>query len=293
MPGMARTRTRSVKKASSAASGRPTRSRKSSSRAAARLSRKPSAADASAILAHPAAAPPDITLRQLAHELNSLLDGSMRCVGLARISLQNGDGGADRKGADSADDGLGKALGAMKHMAALLQRAMRLTVDAAAVSTVAVFHTQQTLGETVDEIAHIMGPLAAAHHVALEVELAQSCAPMPAGPLGVVLLNGLRNAIESCSHRSDAGERRVHLTIGRDDDGQTLHVTIEDTGVAGGAQHLPEVRGPESHGIGLGLSQQIVRELGGEVGLLLRRPPLAAGASLRVCVPVRSLNTHG
>ncbi len=224
----------------------------------------------------------------------------MRCIGLARTSLQNGGGRGAAKGggtgggaADSADDGLGKALGAMKHMAALLQRAMRLTADAAAPSTVAMFHTQQTLSETVAEITHIAQPMAASHGVALEVSLSKQCESMPAGPLGVVLLNGLRNAIESCAKRTDSGERRAHLTIDCDnDDRETLRVTIEDTGAAAGNRNPVEPKGVEPHGIGLSLSQQIVRELGGEIGLLLHRPPHAPGATLRVSVPVRSLNSN-
>jgi signal transduction histidine kinase len=228
--------------------------------------------------------PQDITLRQLAHELNSLLDGSMRCLGMARSSLQH-ESSVDGQPAHSIDDGLGKALAAMKHMAALLHRALRLTADPDAPSPGAIFHSDHTLEPVFADILQIVHPLAHAHSVALETAIAPGCGELTAGPLGVVLLNGLRNAIESCAARSNPAERRVRCSIDGDGnaDDRTLRIAIEDTGHS--APGAP--RRADSHGVGLTLSQQIVRELGGELALLIR--PNGDGATLRVSIPVRSL----
>jgi signal transduction histidine kinase len=238
-------------------------------------------------------ASPEITLRQLAHELNSLLDGSMRCVGMARTSLQQDEGPPAVDTAESADEGLGKAIGAMKHMAALLQRAMRLTAEVDAPSTVAMFHTDQTLRETVAEVLHLVQPLANAREIAIEVNVPRPCERLPAGPLGVVLLNGVRNAIESCARKPASPSHRIRLTVAlAPDAADTLNIVIDDTGE--GAVDAPVgQRAKPGHGIGLSLSHQIVRELGGEIALLLRGPDRLSGASLHVTVPVRSLNSHG
>jgi signal transduction histidine kinase len=227
--------------------------------------------------------PQDITLRQLAHELNSLLDGSMRCLGMARSSLQN-ENSAGGQPAHSIDDGLGKALAAMKHMAALLHRALRLTADPSAPSPGAIFHSDHTLDPVFADTLQIVQPLAHSHGVALETAIAPGCRQLPAGPLGVVLLNGLRNAIESCAGRADPAERRVNCSI--DGDGDTLRIAIEDTGHS--APGSP--RRADSNSVGLTLSQQIVRELGGELALLVH--PNGEGATLRVSIPVRSLIAH-
>src|SRR4030095_1211129 len=98
----------------------------------------------------PVAAPPEMTLRQLAHELNSLLDGSMRCVGLARDSLTQSPRKPQVNDASGPADDLGRAQAAMAHMAALLRRAMQPQSEGPAISPVTLFDAEQSLGSLTD-----------------------------------------------------------------------------------------------------------------------------------------------
>lgn len=216
------------------------------------------------------------SLRQLAHELNSLLDGSMRCVGLARTSLQQN--GA-KTPLTSIDDGLGKAQAAMKHMAALLERAMRQpTAESAAPGTAvaAMFDSRQTLQQVADDLADLLRPHAQSANATLRFDIDNDCARLPASSLGPVLMNGLRNALQACQARSATSPAMVATVITRDK--VALNIAISG----------PSASKPSGHGIGMGLSSQIISELEGELGLL------ACGdvATLRVCVPIASLQSH-
>jgi sensor histidine kinase regulating citrate/malate metabolism len=180
-------------------------------------------------------------------------------------------------------------MGAMKHMAALLDRAMRLGADRGCTSPVTLFHTDEALGQVVDKAVEMARGMA--HGIELNCSMAAECRGLPAGPLGVVVLNGLRNAVEACVQRA-AARGRVQLEVTLDDAGQTLLIAIQDAGSVAthdGARDKMAER--NSHGIGLSLSHQIVRELGGELGLLIHGEN--AGATLRLSVPLTRLVGHG
>lgn len=222
---------------------------------------------------------PGVSLRQLAHELNSLLDGSMRCVGLARTSLQSQLPASQ----STIDDGLGKAHAAMRHMASLLERAMKQPSATAPAAAVAMFDAQQTLQELFAELAALQQPHAQAAGAVILFDLPQDCLVLRAGPLGPVLMNGLRNAIEACAvlstpHLSpaNANGRRIALMVRRGDD--TLDMVISG----------PAAIKPSGQRLGLALSEQIVRELGGELALMTEH----SETILRVCVPLKSLSNH-
>ncbi|HVP73685.1 MAG TPA: hypothetical protein VMS30_08100 [Phycisphaerales bacterium] len=208
--------------------------------------------------------------------MNSLLDGSMRCVGLARTSLQQN--GA-KTTAPSIDDGLGKAQAAMKHMAALLERAMRQATaesPAAGAAVTAMFDSRQTLQQVSADLADLLRPHAQLANATLQFDIGDDCADLPASSLGPVLMNGLRNALQACEARSDTSPATVATVIKRDN--WALNIAISG----------PTASKPAGHRIGLSLSSQIVNELEGELGLL------ASGdvATLRVCVPIANLQSH-
>jgi signal transduction histidine kinase len=234
-----------------------------------------------------------LSLRQLAHELNSLLDGSMRCVGLARSSLQlqqqrNGSAAAAKassagQSADSIDDGLSKAHAAMRHMAALLERAMRNNGDPSPGVASSMFQSTQSLGELACELEGLLQAFAQAAGAQLAFNIPDDCRSIPAGPLGPVLMNGLRNAIEACEALGEKTPRgKLHsiiMAVARD--AGTLSMSI--TG--------PTAHKPSRHGVGLALSQQIVRELGGDLALVAGNDVTI----LRASAPLENLgrNRHG
>jgi two-component system C4-dicarboxylate transport sensor histidine kinase DctB len=219
-----------------------------------------------------------ISVGQLAHELNSLLDGSLRTLGLALRQLEPAPG--DRRSADAVVTRLQTARDAMWQMAELLERAMR---DGRASSQ--VLNRTRLLGEEIPSILALVGPLADSHDVAVRAEIGPEAGEAPIGPLGAVLLNGLRNAVQACV-RSSQDPKRVELTA--DVEQRNLVIRISDTGPGEvGDEHRGDQPRPAGHGLGLGLCRQVVSELGGRLDLV---PGPAGGAVLCVEVPLRSLS---
>ncbi|MHC4140572.1 MAG: ATP-binding protein [Planctomycetota bacterium] len=221
-------------------------------------------------------------MRQLAHELNSLLDGSLRTLGLALRQLEPVPG--DRRSADAVVTRLQTARDAMWQMAELLERAMR---DGGASSQ--VLNRARLLGEEIPSILALVGPLAESHDVAVRAEIGPEAGEAPIGPLGAVLLNGLRNAVQACV-RSGQNPKRVELTAQAEQ--RNLVIRISDTGPGEvGGEHRGDqpsrAASPAGHGLGLGLCRQVVSELGGRLELV---PGSAGGTLLRVEVPLRSLS---
>jgi signal transduction histidine kinase len=225
-----------------------------------------------------------LSVQKLAHELNSLLDGSMRCVRLAEQALSAA--GAPPNDGESVDDALLRlrtAQRAMNDMAALLSRAL----DRKDVSGAGLLGSSRTLGEEVEQVRATLAPMAQDERVVLNVDLAPEAGPLPGGPLGHVLANGLRNAIEACAVDGVA-MRQVDASITISRDGSELLILITDTG---GGLRPGTVEGASTkmggHGLGLGVCRDVITELGGRIEL--RGIPFGRGAILEVGVPIRSL----
>jgi C4-dicarboxylate-specific signal transduction histidine kinase len=228
-------------------------------------------------LADTPADPTAMSVGQLAHELNSLLDGSLRTLGLALRQLEPAPG--DRRSADAVVTRLQTARDAMWQMADLLERAMR---EGGASSR--VLSSDQPLAEEIPRILVLIGPLAESQGVAVRAEIGPEAGELPIGPLGAVLLNGLRNAVQACVR---GGQDPKHVELAAGVEQQNLVIRISDTGPGDvGGEHRDNGTWPGGHGLGLGLCRQVVLELGGRLELV---PGPAGGAVLRVEVPVRSL----
>ena len=219
-----------------------------------------------------------MSVGQLAHELNSLLDGSLRTLGLALRQLEPTRG--DQRSAEAVVTRLQTARDAMWQMAELLERVMR-----GEGATSQVLHRDRLLGDEVPRILALVHPLADAHEVAVKAEIGPEARELPIGPLGAVLLNGLRNAVQACV-RGDGEPMRVELSAAVEQG--RLVILISDTGLGRGAgQTAGEAPWHGGHGLGLGLCRQVVSELGGR--LELEPGDGDCGAVLRVEVPLRSL----
>lgn len=224
---------------------------------------------------------PGLTIGHIAHELNSLLDGSMRCLALAQHAINE-----DGESADELDvsivDRLQFAHTGLARMAKLLQRAMQSPrVD------LSIFDDRQSFQARLPQIVASLNPLAREHGIELEIHLSAKAAAAPIATLGPVIRNGLRNAIESCVRGCD-GPRCVECSIQTTAAGQ-LHIVIADSGGGLPDDFDADASAPhDGHGFGLDLSRRIVHELGGEVRLM--SVPFGSGAVLDVLVPLGRLN---
>ncbi len=227
-----------------------------------------------------------LSLRQLAHELNSLLDGSLRHLGLALGQLgQAVDDGAAGVSASTAQvsETISIAREAMWQMAQLLEQVIRGDGGPAH-----VLCRTQSIDQEIRRICDLLGALAAAHGIRLAQSIEPEAGCLPIGPLGTIISNGLRNAIQACARGLQARQNkersgRVELTVKRADPGRLL-IQILDTGPG-----LPvdSDAAPAGHGVGVALSRQVIEELGGR--LELSAAPGGHGTRLLVWVPIERL----
>lgn len=263
-------------------------------------------------------------LTELAHELNSLIDGSLRWVSIAARALPRPDE-ATQEELDRIRDRLGTVQGALERMAALIAAAhpaggseglaRRAGIGASGSGAGAGVGAGASLGEAVDHAADVVRPGASASGVRVSVEIEAEAGRQPAGPLYSVALNGLRNGIESVeragmdrggggSGDGDGGVRAgpggavtARLTMGRGRESGSVVLAIEDDGAGppggAGAGRVFEAgygtNGP-GRGHGLAISARIVRGLGGTIELYPGpgEPP-RVGAVLRVVVAAERL----
>jgi C4-dicarboxylate-specific signal transduction histidine kinase len=229
-------------------------------------------------LADSPAAGAAISVGQLAHELNSLLDGSLRTLGLALQQLEPASG--EPRSADAVVARLQTARDAMWQMAELLERAMR-----GGRATSEVLYRTRSLVEEVPRILAVVTPLAEAHDVAVEAEISRQARGLPIGPLGAVLLNGLRNAVQACM-RAGEGPMAVRLSATVERERLLIRISNSGPGLAGDGSPGGNPW-PEGHGLGLDLCRQVVSELGGRLDLVRGDHE---GAVLHVEVPLRRLS---
>ncbi|MCP3904039.1 MAG: HAMP domain-containing histidine kinase [Planctomycetes bacterium] len=209
---------------------------------------------------------------ELAHELNSLLDGSMRYLALAESALDD----------DATDDvrrRLARARGGLDDMAIVLARAMRDQATGAQ-----LLRQERTVGCVAREIVDSLRSVAADDGVEMLLHVDAAAEELPAGPLGALLSNGMRNAVQACV-RGSSGIRRVEVSVTSDDADDALAILINDTGP--GLPRPGEPPAPGGHGIGLGVCREIVDELGGR--LAFENVPFGRGAVMDIRVPTRSL----
>lgn len=209
-----------------------------------------------------------LSVEQLAHELNSLLDGATRSLRLilSRIAADEVVDPVELHGR------LERVQDAMRRMSSVLEGAMGRRGSNG--PTVA-----RTVGEVLREVYEALEPLAEIDGVTVQMRVADEVSNLPAGPLAVVLLNGLKNAIEAAAE-SPVGERLVELDAVRS--GDELVIRIVDSGRGfDGPPRAGQSGKTRGHGIGLPLSQQLVERAGGRLRLANER----TGALFEVTLP--------
>ncbi|RMH14502.1 MAG: sensor histidine kinase [Planctomycetota bacterium] len=239
------------------------------------------------------AAADDVT--RLAHELSSLLDGSMRWLSLADRNLAQSE--ADP--VEQARKQLETVKVALMRMAELVHAALKsrhLSLGSPLVGESA----QTSLREAIEHAAMVIRPRAEEMGIRVILDVDPRAGSTASGPIYSVVLNGLSNAIDAITAaqgEAPGGEIRVSAHLGDKASDGRHRVLLEITDDGSGLPSLitpsrlfePNYSTkPGPRGIGLAVCASIINELGGTIALTPRpersgtsRP----GATLRICYP--------
>jgi signal transduction histidine kinase len=239
----------------------------------------------------------------LTHELSNLLDGSMRCLGIAQQALQPATAKFAEDQLGGARKQLGTVFGALQRMAELVQTAMLGSATAMGSARLARGRPT-TLVEAIGHAVEVVGPQAAQQRTTISLGLSQELEDLPAGPIYPVVLNALRNALESIALVGGDGLIEVAASVVRPEGGSGAHSTddhairieVRDNGRGFARGTDPErvfqfgfSTKPGGTGVGLALAREIIQELGGSIDLLERHDRVdkaRPGAVLRCVFPL-------
>jgi signal transduction histidine kinase len=239
-------------------------------------------------------------LTALSHDLANLLDGSMRCLGLARRALDPRVHAVGGSQIDAAVRQIQTVYAAMERMSDLVNAAMRSSASVVASPALSPTHPV-TLGEAVQHAADVLTPEAQDHRITIRVSVEEPVGSAPVGPMYPVILNALRNAVEAIMRVSPPGEAcpggRIEVRGSPRNGSGERFITLEilDDGVGIGSTREGDrmmefgvTSKPEGLGLGLAIAHEVVREAGGAIELRRRTDTSDArrpGAVLRVVYP--------
>lgn len=228
-------------------------------------------------------------LASLAHELSGLLDGSLRSVNLLiRARREPARVGDEEQDTQRRLESIRTALGEMTH---LVQRTL-----GPAQRRYSLRLGGLTVGDAVTHGVAVLEGEAAESGVTVEARIDARVTGVEAGPAYAVVVNGVRNAIESL-RRSPVEPRRVVVRSGLDLERGVVELVIEDNGpgLPPGRRVTGErrVMGPfdagfttkaDGSGLGLAFCREVVTEAGGVIELTAGDG--GAGAVLRAEWPL-------
>lgn len=247
----------------------------------------------------------------LIHELANLVDGSLRCLSLARRAICGSDAWAADPQSDRVQKQLDAASVALEQMSGLVHGALQgpgLSLGSPVLSGT----RPVTLSDAIEHAAEVMRPAATELGASIFTTVTEPAGSSAAGPLYLAILNAIKNSVEAIARTAtpdqlEAGgvggsihiqarteefdvrtcTRRRMLAIEVTDDGQGPPIgsdlaRVFDQGFT---------RKPGGLGIGLAVAKAIVEQAGGTIALLRRREvrdPRRPGALLRIVVPAPS-----
>ena len=230
-------------------------------------------------------------LGQLAHEVNNLLDGSMRQVGLVLHRVECVQ--AHNVELADMDRRLKSVLVSMQQMGRLVEQAGNNKVPIGGDLGNVI-----TVEESVEHACAMFEQRAAIHGIAISRQVEAEAGNLPAATLPCVLLNGAKNAIEAMCRRPNPGVITIGARVGELSGTKRLILEISDEGpglpqqLLGKDVFAPGVTSKLSGlGIGLGIVRQAVTEIGGKVELSPREG--GPGMMLRAIIPIERLHSRG
>ena len=243
---------------------------------------------------------------RLAHELNNLLDGSMKSIELAVHRLRGSDLSEDQLAAvkrlEIADEILGRMAGVVEAWSASVAGSRDILEG--------VLDTRFGLGSGSGSIDDAFRHALASVPVSLETRgvllsarADAGLAERPAGPLFNVIGNAVKNAAESIERRwhladtprGDGSGDRIAVTLMRDPDAAGwLELRVDDSGAgldpavtdAAGDVQIGVSTRAGGKGIGLAICRRIAADLGGTMSLTELDP---RGVRFALRLPERSL----
>jgi signal transduction histidine kinase len=248
-----------------------------------------------------------LTPAQLAHELNNLLDGSLRSVSLVMHRLQ--DELPDTVDTTIVDKYLHTADRSMRQMAEVIERYANQSETPAAADR-AVLDRRGSLLDALTHAANVYGPVIEQRGIELTTRLDATVSPLPAGAVYTVLANGINNALQAIERSAQPGPHRIAIRLVQDAGEVVVQVADTADGLApevidrDGRFRFGVTTRPQGHGIGLGVCRQIAEDLNGTLTirngddggavLTLRYP--APATSVSRCKPAGwapAVNTSG
>lgn len=245
-------------------------------------------------------------LTALAHDLTSLLDASMRQVSLLLRSTD--DLTHQRRDDEESLRRLHSVRAALEQMVHLVTAAARghSLLSTSAMGSRFQDQPAMSLGEAIRSAVSIMEPTSAEAGVVIHCAVDPALDAADARGLYTVIVNAIRNALESIRHRPGKGTIQI-LALASSDPvkggSPSVSIRITDDGVGPPEQDLrgrkPDVFRPGfstkrgSLGLGLAISRDLVLGLGGT----MRLEPRSIGHGAELCIDLpaaapRTGHTH-
>jgi len=239
-----------------------------------------------------------LTVSQFTHELNNLLDGSLRCVTMALRELNTAS--KNDMSVVGNDSDLVKRLQTADHsmqlMAQVIERFANSSDAANPDADTAIAHVVHSEGRLLDALTHainVYGPTIEQKNIELVTRLDPLLSDVHAGPLYTVLANAINNALQAIERSDHPGPHRITLRLVVDATGHAL-LEVLDTGEGFCPSLFDQKKQfrfgcttrPEGHGVGLGVCRQIAHDLGGHLSLENTSP---RGAALRLRYPLAGM----
>jgi len=236
-------------------------------------------------------------LSSILREISGLLDGSLRCVGLAERKL-TAEALYEIAGASEVQRQLQNAAEGLERVAELVHSAMQGPGHSLG-STMLAKSRPVTLGEAVHHAVDVLTPQATERGARLFVHIPPPVAALPAGTLYTVVLNGVQNAVEAVGRRGMGGTVEISIRpdgppngVGYGRDGRTWYLLeVTDDGVgppaeASRAFDLGFTTKRQGAGVGLAVARSVIQGLGGTIELTSRQSGAGGrGAVLKVRFP--------